>query len=187
MIYRSLYTDFTSSDSGLLLSPPPLPCTVSFAQTFFFSCNGFFYNFYYPLSKSPHDLSRPSVISRRIGGSKPGRTLLPARERERKSPGGIWKFRVYFYFVQAYRALAEDKMPDDECRAACGKPHWSFTIIIKPPVHKRMEKSVCVRYLRARLSTRSYAPFALRIRKFYSGARLKPWNMCTVRMNVSQY
>jgi len=33
-----------------------------------------------------------------------------------------------------------------------------------------MEKSVCVRYLRARLSTWSYAPFALRTRKFYSSA-----------------
>jgi len=66
--------------------------------------------------------------------------------------------------------LAEDKMPDDECRIALGKLQRSFAIIIKLSVHKYMEKSVCVRYLRARLSTWSYAPFALRTRKFYSGA-----------------
>lgn len=59
-----------------------------FAQTFFF-LQRFLLQLLLPTFEVTSRPFRPSVISRRIGGSKPGRTLLPARERERKSPGAF--------------------------------------------------------------------------------------------------
>lgn len=149
---------------NLPLSPPPL-CTASFSQTLFF-CSGFFYNFYYPLSKSPHDLSDP-LSSLVAWADRSREEHFCRREEERESRRGHLKVPGVLLLRTECSRRIKCRMTNAVPR---GKPYRSFTITIKPPVHKYMEKSVCVRYLRARLSTWSYAPFALRIRKFYSGA-----------------
>lgn len=74
---------------SLLLSPPPLPCTVSFAQTFFFpatvSSTTFITHFRSHLTTFQTLCHLPS--HRRIEAGK--NTSAGARKRERKSPGAF--------------------------------------------------------------------------------------------------
>lgn len=129
MIYYSLYTDFTSKRDSVssrffhilhLHTPSP---SLSLSNTFFLQ--RFLLQLLLPTFEVTSRPFRPSVISRRIGGSKPGRTFLPARRREEERESRRGHLKVPGT-PTSYRMLAVDVLPDDECRTAGGKTPPKF-------------------------------------------------------------